>query len=243
MAEPQNSNQNGAWSRYLTDRESIRQVFVDFRDRKDPVTLRFEGVETAYVTCVVDVDARHVRLGELRPRSGNMLMSTRRPFALSGRSEGVYVYSPQNVSHGMSADTLGSHFLVSLPESLLWQQRRRAVRFQLPAVLAAGRARVSFDRAGHCLVGRIENISTGGCRASFEGAASPALVRDAVIDELAVEVGGLLSIRTRAAIRYVTVDRERGSVTCGIEFTRMAGGHQRRLEQFVRSLARIAAQA
>jgi c-di-GMP-binding flagellar brake protein YcgR len=241
MAEVQRGEQGSVWSRFLRDRESIWRVFREFRDRDDPVTLRFESVDTVYTAHVRDVDHRRVTLDSVQPRSGEVLMNAGRSFALMGRSDGAYVYAPGIRSAGSTPAEQGNLFVVDLPAELLWQQRRRGPRFPVPAALRAGRARITLVHQGRNLAGAVEDISSHGCRATFDAAARHDLHCNGHFDDAHLEIAGLLSIRLRLAVRHRTVDSATGDVTCGLEFTRTAADSQARLEQFLRTLARRAA--
>lgn len=242
MAEAQGNDQNAVWSRNLTDRALVWRIFKDFRDREDPVTLRFESVDTVYTARVREVDHRRVTLDAIHPRSGEVLMSAGRPFALAGRSDGAHIHAPRNRSNGVVPDGAGTAFLMDLPDQLISQQRRRGPRLQMPAALRGGRARILLTHDGVVLTGSIEDISVGGCRATFERSAQDLLAGKDVFDHVRLEIGGLLSVQVRVAVRHRMADPATGSVTFGLEFTRIATVDRGRLEQFVRSLARRGSQ-
>lgn len=226
------------WSRYLSDRESVWRAFREFRDRGDPLTLRFEGVDIVYTATVREVDHRRVTLDCLQPRSGETLMNAGRPFALSGRSDGAYVYSPRNKSQGSVESAEGPAYVMDLPPQLLWQQRRRGPRFPIPASLRGGRARITLTQGGRPIVGAVEDISSSGCRARFDAAAHAVLLQKDAFEGVQVEIAGLLSIQVRIAVRHRLVDPATGEATYGLEFTRVGQEDRLRLEQFLRSLSK-----
>jgi len=238
MAEAQSNDQNAVWSRYLTDRASVWRIFKDFRDREEQVTLHFDSVDTVYAARVREVDHRRVTLDAIHPRSGEVLMSAGRPFALAGRSDGAHIHAPRNQSIGAVQDGGGPAFLMDLPAQLVLQQRRRGPRLPMPAALRGGRARILLTLDGAALTGSIEDISAGGCRASFESPVKDLLAGKDAFDHVRLEIGGLLSVQVRVAVRHRMVDPATGSVTFGLEFTRIATDDRARLEQFIRSLAR-----
>jgi len=236
-------DQNSVWSRYLNDRETVWRVFKEFRDRNDPVTLRFDAVDTVYTARVRDVDHRRVTLDAIVPRSGAILMDSGRTFLLAGRYDGGYVYASDIERVGTLSAEAGAAVQFELPAQLLWQQRRRGAHYPVPASLRAGRARITLTQGRQDLSGVIEDLSSSGCRATFAASGSELLTHHDTFDHVQLEIAGLLSIRVRVAIRHRTVDPQTGAVTCGLEFTKIASDDGARLEQFLRSLARRAGQA
>jgi hypothetical protein len=69
---------------------------------------------------------------------------------------------------------------------------------------------------------------------------SGVLSRQDTWEEARLEIAGLLSITVRLALRHRS-DAAAETVACGFEITRIAAADQARLEQFVRSLAKRAA--
>jgi hypothetical protein len=238
MPEAAATDRNSVWSRYLRDRESIWRVFREFRDSGDPVSLRFEAVDTAFTARIQDVDHRRVTLGDVQPPDAEALIDAGKSFALAGRSNGAYVYAPGN-RRTLATNGAENTFVIELPTELLWQQRRRGPRYPVPAALRAGRARLTLVQGRHTLEGSIEDISAHGCRASFPVTASDVLSRHDAFDDAQLDIGGLLSIKVRLALRH-RATAESKALTCGFEITRIAAADQARLEQFLRSLAKRA---
>ena len=238
MPDAATSDRNSVWSRYLRDRESIWRVFREFRDNGDPVSLRFEAVDTAFTARIQDVDHRKVTLGDLQPPNAGALIDAGKSFALAGRSNGAYVYAPGN-RRTLGTNASDDTFVIELPAELLWQQRRRGPRYPLPAGLRAGRARLTLTQGRHTLEGSNDDISAHGCRASFPAAASDVLSRQDSYEDARIEIGGLLSIKVKLVLRY-RADPESQTLACGFEITRIAAADQARLEQFLRSLAKRA---
>jgi len=225
------------WSRNVDDRESIWKLFREFLERGDPLGLRFEAVDTAYSAQIREVDHRRVILAAIQPRSGELLLESGRRFSVSGRSEGGYVFAADLAAEAAGSDPAGNLFRFDLPKRVLLQQRRRGPRFELPASLRTGRAKILLVQGPRTASGAIEDISASGCRAQFDAADADLLGGRDVFDRALIDVAGLLSIGARVAIRYRARDAKAGRVTCGMEFTRMDPDDADRLEQFVRNLA------
>ena len=137
-------------------------------------------------------------------------------------------------------------FHVPLPDSVLYQQRRKAARFRLPLRVATNGASVRLFRDSNDdqpMVGRVIDISAGGCRAEFDGQAVPPMNDDEQVDVCAISIPNLLELNAKAAIRHFSYDDESRTLICGIELTEMNVTDRRRLEQFIQSLTRVSQQS
>ncbi|MEZ5558417.1 MAG: PilZ domain-containing protein [Pseudomonadales bacterium] len=246
MAEPARvegaTAKNGAvTSRFLTDREEIGRVFKTLRDQRANLEVRFQHESVTYTVKVLDLQGDTLLLEDVQPRDGLSHFRSGKPFALSGRAEGIYIHAADNHAHKSDSERGIPFFHVRLPGSMLYQQRRRAARFRLPLRVVANGARVLLYRAGAdaALMGEIIDISAGGCRAELPAPIEPALAVDEMMDSCAVSIPNLLELNARSAIRHATLDRQRQVVTCGIEFMEMHVTDRRRLEQFIQSIARL----
>jgi c-di-GMP-binding flagellar brake protein YcgR len=248
MAEPAPSpttttRPSGISSRYLTNRDEIVRVLKIFRDQRADLQLRFEQDIGIYTAKVLDLQKQDLLLEDLQPRDGSKHLRARKPFSLSGRVEGIYIHCVGNVSERADSERGVPYFHVALPESLLYQQRRRAARFRLPLRVVANGAQVHLfrkDGKDTPLTGRIIDISAGGCRAELAGVLSPPLQNDEILEGCAISVPNLLNVHSKGAVRHAGVDEERQVTTCGIEFTEMHVTDRRRLEQFIQAIAKLA---
>ncbi len=247
MAEPAPAattaaKQNAITSRYLSDAEEIIRAFRIFRDHRADLQLRFEDKRDVYAAKVLDLQKRSILLEDIQPRDGVALLRSGKPFALSGRVDGIYVHSVQNRVHKTDSERGLPFFHVALPKNLLYQQRRRSARFRLPLRVAANGASIAlFRRVGDDapLQGHIIDISPGGCRAEFSAPLAPPIQNDELLNGCAISIPNLLDLTAKGAIRHYTVDQARQVTTCGIEFTEMHVTDRRRLEQFIQMIARL----
>lgn len=227
---------------YVSKPDAIRQALKVLRDQRTGVQLNFEGDPITYSAQVLDVSANEFLLENVVPRDGLKKMRKGQEFALSARAQGIYVHSGSNKVIAVDSERGVPFFRVGLPTTLLYQQRRRSARFQLPTRVVAEGASVQLFRentdrksADESLSGRIIDISAGGCRAEFQTAVAVPLAQDEQI-RCAVEIPNVLEFHAEAAIRHSSYDARKRTLSCGIELTEMHVTDRRRLEQFIESI-------
>lgn len=234
---------SAAQTRYLRDPQDIAQVFKLLRDQRAKLQLRFDEEHAVYTAKVLDLQDSSVLIEDIHPREGMSLMRSGKPFAISARTDGMYVHSVQNRVHKADSERSVPFFHVRLPENLLWQQRRHALRYTLPLRVAIGGAQVTLYPASEGLkplTGTIIDISSGGCRAEFSGYKFCPIQEGDPLESCVLQVPKFLELSTDAAIRHSSFDPARRVLSCGIEFTEMHVTDRRRLEQFIQSMSRNA---
>jgi len=233
---------SGISSRYLTDPDEIIRVLKIFRDQRADLQIRFEQDIGVYTAKVLDLQKKVMLLEDLQPRNGTGQLRAHKPFALSGRVDGIYMHCVGNVAQKADSERGVPYFHVALPESLLYQQRRRAARFRLPLRVAANGGQVLlFRQDGNDipLTGQIIDISAGGCRAEFAAVQTPPLQNDEILEGCAITVPNLLDLHSKGTVRHTSTDQKQQVTTCGIEFTEMHVTDRRRLEQFIQAIAKL----
>ncbi len=246
MAEPATSSTkttrpSGISSRYLTDPDEIIRVLKIFRDQRADLQLRFEQDIGVYKAKVLDLKNKFMLLEDIQPRDGLAHLRAQKPFSLSGRTEGIYIHNIGNIAQKADSERGLPYFHVALPQSLLYQQRRRAARFRLPLRVEANGAQLLLFRQGSDdtpITGRIIDISAGGCRAEFAGVLAPPVETDEVLEGCAITVPNLLELHSKGTVRHASINAERQVTTCGIEFTEMHVTDRRRLEQFIQAISK-----
>ncbi len=227
-------------SRYLSDPDDIARTLKILRDQRSMLSLRFEGIEEAYSAKVLDISSKHLILEDIRPRNGLQYAREARVFTVSARADGIYAYFTDCKVASIEAERGIPYFLLKLPSSMLYQQRRRSARFRLPLAVAATGASIRLHREGHSFTGKIIDISAGGCRASFSAKPEPKF-DEAEQADCDIEIPHLLEVGAKAVIRHHHTEEDR--VICGIELQEMLVSDRRRLEEFVQNIARTAPKA
>jgi c-di-GMP-binding flagellar brake protein YcgR len=233
--------QNAVPSRYITDPDEVTQVLKLLRDQRADLQLRFDEENAVYQAKVLDLQGASVLIEDIHPREGMKLLRAGRPFSLSARTDGLYVHSAHNKAHKADSERSIPFFHVALPKNLLWQQRRRAMRYRLPLRVTIAGAQVTLFPKGKDtkpLSGTIIDISAGGCRAEFMGFKFRPIQEGDPLQSCALQVPKLLEFNTQAEIRHSSFDMRRRLLTCGIEFTEMHVTDRRRLEQFIQTMSR-----
>ena len=118
-------------SRYLSTRDEVAQVFRLFRDEVSEIKLRFAGVPESYTARVLDLDSENVLLQNIVPRDGRNHLRDGTEFSISGRAEGLFVYVTGNKAT-LDESSNPPYFRISMPTSVLYQQRRRSERVRVP---------------------------------------------------------------------------------------------------------------
>ena len=229
---------NGPSARqFLSDRAEIERAFRVFRDNGLPVKLQFGTTDTQFTARVLDVTATQFLLEDIRPRTGLPLLRAGAPFSLAARMDGIYARVDELRVVELGEDRGVPHFCVPLPTQMLYHQRRRAPRFRLPLVGDA--ARITLHRPERALEGTLIDISAGGCRAVFEVVSDPELGQDETIERCEIDIPNVLMLTVSATVRYQSLNKQTGQLTCGFEFSSMPLAHRRRLERYIQKIARL----
>lgn len=248
MAEPAAqyrgpSRESAAPTRYLNDPKEVAQVFKLLRDQRAELQLRFDEEDAVFTAKVLDLQGSTVLIEDLQPRDGMRLMQAGMPFALSVRTDGLYVHSAHNQAHKSDSERSVPFFHVALPKNLLWQQRRQTPRYRLPLRVTIGGAQLTLypvNRVIKPLIGSIVDLSAGGCRAEFSGFKFCPIRDGEPLDSCALQIPRFLELNTDAEVRHTSFDPQRRVLSCGIEFTEMHVTDRRRLEQFIQTMSRHA---
>ena len=227
---------NHADSRYLSTPAEIEACFKGFRDERMPLTLTLDGDGEQITVKVLDVTSRGVLIEDVLPRTALGLLKKRPKFSISVRAAGSFAFVEQSIISGEGEERGLPYFHIPFPKRMMFQQRRRAARLKLPLRVSSAGAHVTIF-ASQDLVGRIIDVSAGGCRASFPSAADGQFELGQVFANSAISLPPRLELHSEVAIRHQHVQRD-GTVTAGLEFTTMHVTDRRRLEQFIQSLSK-----
>ncbi len=225
-------------SRYIDDRATIERAFRQFRDQRTKLQLRFEGVSEPFTATVLDVTDGNVLLEDIMPRAGLAHLRSGTPFSLAGRGQGTYMYVERVRSSKSDSERGVPYFWIELPKRVLYQQRRRSARVELPLRVKAQGARIRIVHGDIELLGDILDLSAGGVRAQFLGQQSTDLSTDQLLDNCILHIRNQLELHSQATVRHALLDRRNSVLNCGFELTEMHVTDRRRLEQYVESLAK-----
>ena len=232
------------YTTYLHKTDDITRALKTLRDQRAELQLRFSSDRTLYSAKILDVNNSELLLEDIRPRSGRQLMTRGRTFSFSGRSAGLYLHSEDNRILKIDSERGLPFYRISLPSSVLYQQRRRTARFRLPLKVLTSDSRATLVRRGNSdresVIGRVIDISAGGCRVEIDGPMDPPIATDEELRSCAIKVPGLLEFDARGAIRHFNYNKKPNTLTCGIELTEMSVTNRRRLEHFIQTLSKTA---
>jgi c-di-GMP-binding flagellar brake protein YcgR len=225
---------------YLSKPRDIARVLKQLRDQRALLQLRFDGDPVGYTAKILDLEDDGFLIESLQPRDGLRHMRQGTVFSLSARAPGLYLHSGTNRVESEHAERSLPYFKIRIEGTVLYQQRRKAARFQLPKRVTTNGASITVFRAAHPdrpLKGRIIDISAGGCRAEFDSPALPPLEDNEQV-QVSLEVPKLLELTATGNARHSRYDTELRKLRCGIELVKMHVTDRRRLEQFIESIRR-----
>ncbi|MGE0623129.1 MAG: flagellar brake protein [Pseudomonadales bacterium] len=234
------------YTTYLEKAAEIAAALKTLRNQGARVQLTFENESSICSARILDVLDNEFFLEDLQPRPALKHMTAKRRFAFSGRAGGVYFYSEHNRVSRIDEDRGVPYFRVPFPASALFQQRRRAARYQLPyrtdestaATVTVHRLITTDKDHAATLDGSLLDVSAGGCRIAVPGPVHPPLSADEVLKGALIRIPGRYELKADAVVRHASYNKLTRKVICGLEFTGMDVTDRRRLAQFIQSLAR-----
>ena len=184
---------------------------------------------------LLDVSNDDFLIEDIFPRTGIGAVCNASNFSVSARSNGTFIYIEECCIDKWDQERGIPFFHIKLPARILYQQRRKTARFRIPLrVSAAGASITLFEE--NDLVGRIIDISAGGCRAEFQ---MPSAVKvDESFQDCAITIPKLLEIHSEVIVRHFHEDKTSQTLVCGFELTEMHVTDRRRLEHFIQNIAR-----
>lgn len=227
----------GRDSGYISNLVEIADTLRAFRDQRTDIRVRLGNAADEILARILDVSEREMLIEDIRPRAALALLRVRAQFSFAARMDGLYAFAEKITVLSREEERGLPFFRVTLPTSMLVQQRRRDARYRLPMRVSTRGASVVLER-DLPLQGRIVDISAGGLRAEF--AIQGTLPRrDEEVQFCKITIPNLLQLESTAVIRHVRMDVQRRLFECGIELKEMPVTDRRRLEQFVQSLSKI----
>lgn len=223
---------------YLTLADDIVPLLKLLRDHATDIELRLSGVDGRYTGRILDLSSKDFLLEDIRPRDGIKHLRRGTTFSFSARSDDVYVSGEDCRITRVESERGLPYYHAELPARMLRQRRRRHTRITLPPRVSPndGVVRLSAHAGSEPLLGRIIDVSVGGCRIALDGPVDPPLELDQVLAQCDLRITSSFAISAGAVVRHASWDAARGITTCGLEFSEMSIGDRRRLEHYVMQL-------
>ncbi|MFK7912693.1 MAG: flagellar brake protein [Pseudomonadales bacterium] len=225
-------------SRYTTERATIEAAFKHFRDQRTKVKVRFDKIADSFTATILDVVDDNVLLEDIVPRNGLQHLRRGSSFSMAARGDGLYLYVDGIQAHRSDSERGIPYFWIKMPSSVLYQQRRKSKRIDLPMRVKSQGARIRIQIGNRELLGDILDLSAGGVRAQFCGQDEQPLTTNQVLSECVLHIRDQLDLSSQAIVRHAVLDARAGVLSCGLELDKMHVTDRRRLEQYVQSLAR-----
>ncbi len=226
-------------SRYLEESQEIINCLKELRDQRCDLTLRVEGQTETFKCKLLDVSEHDFLIEDISPRSGIGVIRDAKSFSISARNNGSFVYIEESHINKWDQERGIPFFHIKLPERLLYQQRRKTARFRVPLRVSASGASITlFDETE--LVGRVIDISAGGCRAEFPLPSPWTVKADQQFENCAITIPKLLEIHSEVIVRHFHEKKHSKTLVCGFELIKMHVTDRRRLEHFIQIIAKSA---
>ena len=239
MTAAAEKSQQHTGSRYITDPATIESAFKHFRDQRTQVKVRFDGIDESFTATILDTAEGNVLLENIVPRSGLKLLRKGMVFSMAARDDGLYMYVDRNSAYKSDSERGIPYFWIQMPTSVLYQQRRKTNRVELPMRVKSQGARIRIVTSSGELLGDILDLSAGGVRAQFCGIDTAPIVADELLPICVLHIRDQLDLKSQAVVRHAIVDPRSSILNCGLELSTMHVTDRRRLEQYVQSLARL----
>lgn len=234
------NDQMGRRAVYLTRPADIVPMLKILRNHSAALELRLSGVDAVYTGRILDIQADHFLLEDVRPRDGITHLRRGARFSFAARVDELYICGEDCKVTDVESERGLPYFRARLPARLLRHQRRRHTRVTLPPRVSPTEGAIVLQRAeqqDNTLNGHIIDVSVGGCRAEFSGAVMPGLQTDEPLPACTLRLTSALSVVAGGVVRHSVWDARQRVTSCGIEFTDMSIADRRRLEHYVLQLA------
>ena len=224
-------------SRYLTERSDIIACLKQLRDTNSTLQLQLKQ-NAKLLTCrLLDLNERGFLIEDVKPRDAIAELKARPEFSLSARGNGSYVFVESLRVQSVGEELGLPYFLVPFPNKVLSQQRRQAIRYNLPQrVRSAGATFSVFSPA--TVIGKIIDLSVGGCRVAFPADQNARFKIDQRLSNCAINLPSIADVHSESVVRHCHTNKD-GQLVCGLELVEMQILDRRRLEHYVRNLSKL----
>ncbi|UVJ45400.1 flagellar brake protein [Pseudomonas sp. LS1212] len=211
-------------------------------ESNDPLIITFHERNQRFQTYLValDRDAQTIALDEMVPRDGERFLEKGEPFRIEGFHDGVRIAWESTQAMTIDDADSGRCYRGSLPEEVVYHQRRNAFRAALKlSQLVSVELDGSKLKGKGVLAGKLLDISATGCKLRFEGDVSERLQLGQVYERF----GAALPFGKMSApveLRYLHFEERLNTTFAGVRFHNMSGLVQREVERFVYQLQREA---
>jgi len=219
-------------SRYLSTREEVAQVFQLFRDQLSEIKLRFVDVNQTYTARVLDLENDEVFLQNIVPREGARHLRSGAEFSISGRADGLFVYITGNKLTAMPQGQDAGFYRISMPTTVLYQQRRRSERVRVPVQANVHRSHVKIGDINP-IYARILDISENGARIAIDPARPDSLRAHQRIENCLIHVPNQLTVEVNLIVRHADYDAKNNTMVCGLELLKATPEAIAKLKEFV----------
>ena len=223
-------------SEKITDPARVVPLLEKLAKRRAPLTVKVNGHNEAFTSCVVDVDRHHVLLDELLPSSGHKLLLSKRVLQVVGKLDGIEICFDTTLERVDTGDKVVTYY-TKLPGLLEYGQRRLDFRVRIPMMK---KLRVIIEGAdgtdGTVFEGVLHDLSHGGAGMIFpEGKPD---VRPGLVQDCAIELSADEWLYTSVELRYSKGTSFRNKQLIGARFAGLSSEQVRIIRQHISELQR-----
>ncbi len=212
------------------------------QESHDPLIITFHERSQRFQSYLIAVDRENnsIALDEMIPRDGERFLENGEPFRIEGFHDGVRIAWESTQTLTIDDCTTGRCYRGSLPNEVVYHQRRNAFRAALKLSQLVG---VQLDgdklKGKGALNGKLLDISATGCKLRFEGDISERLQLGQVYERFAAALP-FGKMNAPVELRYLHFEERINTTFAGVRFHNMSGLVQRQVERFVYQLQREA---
>lgn len=221
----------------ITNLERIVELLLRIVQSRIGLSVHFSDHNLKYSSTLLEVDKkkRIIILDELIPREGNDLLLSNQTAHVTAKLAGASIHFRGAVIN-VENDSNHTRFLMSLPERLLYEQRRAAFRVRVSSSsIVSVTIRADSDEEFH---GYLFDISSSGIGAYIESSAD-ILIREEPY-HCKIHLPGGNFVAGAFQVRYLKQDKKLNQLHVGGRFLNLPGPQRQTLDRFVMTLQRDA---
>lgn len=201
----------------LKNPAQIIAILKQIADRRSPLTLSFKGIPNQFSSLLLRVKAeqQHFLLDELYPEQGHQLLLERKQVQIHTSCQGIpTLFESRLLGQGEQQGI--AVYGLSLPQSILYQQRRQTMRIPVPTPNPFSLFLKIHQQP--TAQGSLQDLSMHGVSAEFPGNLSPYLDHNGMVLTCILRISINESITCSLRIRNIKYHRQRHKTRIGGAF-------------------------
>lgn len=221
----------------LQDPKQISAILSQIASRRSPLTLSFAGIPQQFSSLILKVktEQRLFLLDELYPAQGHSLLLDKKRIQIHSNCQGIPVlFESQLLAHSQQQGI--AFYALSLPSSLLYQQRRQSVRLTVPKPCPWSLFLKIYQQP--TAQGSLCDLSMHGASAEFDGNLSPYLNQQGQVLTCILRISPTDSLTCSLRIRNIKYQRSQHKTRVGGSFEDLDRSSHQKLNQLLLQIRR-----